>query len=295
MKAGVRETHKNLLNLLIAAVCLLQCSACMKGGNGKIDLSGVTLDLNASSEFFDTTGEHVLSYMLTTAVMKDDGDIIFAHSFTNHSDYRITRITCEFYYYTDTGAVIAHKKLDRLLNEMPVEPGTTYTYYSTNNFGGAVPNSMAAHITCADTELETPILPEPNADSAFFDFFTDGRYDRLKTAFVVSAPVELRFKRDNSAEITVTDPDAIRKVYEAMERIHVGAETGSSSGGQGAYYTFVTGDGSEYTVSFVSETAIRYGSKEYAISGGDTLFSIELKEDEYSRTVGNGYEDGKVD
>jgi len=282
-----------VLAVLLAALCL--SVGCAAEKEETIDLSGTPLDLSATSEFFDPVGEHLMTYSLQMAVLQDEGNIVFVHTFTNHSDYRITHIVCEFMYYTSDGTMMAHKQLTKLLNETPVEPGGTYVYYSTNNFGGAVPSAMEARITRADTEYETPVLPAPKVDSAFFDFYTDGRFDGLATAFIVGAPDALVYTSPDGTTITVTDSASIKAVYNALSGLTVGQKADTPSDGKKRVYTFILSDGTEYTVSFEGSSHLRYGSELYTVSGTGSLYSIALKEEEYNQESGDDYQRGQVD
>ncbi len=287
---------KRYISAILAALLLVLLTGC--GSNedsNRISLDGTQLEITASSEFFNTIGEHVMTYSLGKAVLQDDGDIVFVHTFTNHSDYRVTFIVCEFIYYTADGSVMAHKQLTKSLVETPVEAGGTYTYYSTNNFGGAVPYTMEACITRADTEFETPILPKPSEDSALFTFFTDGRYTGLVRAFASVPPAALMYTDPSGGTITVTDAASIKSVYEAMCAVQVGTVSGSSSDGKDRVYTFIMSDGTEYTVAFEGSSLIRYGDSLYSVSGTASLYSLVLKDGEYSQQSGDDYERGQVD
>lgn len=285
---------KRLIGLALLAVLLVSAVGCAGDKEEIIDLSGTQLELSATSEFFDTVGNHLMTYNLQQAVLQDDGNIVFVHTFTNHSDYRVTHIVCEFMYYTSDGSMMAHKQLTKLLNETPVEPGGTYVYYSTNNFDGAVPAGMEARITRADTEFETPVLPAPNTDSPFFDFYTDGRYDGLATKFVIGAPDALLFTNTDGSTITVTDKASIKAAYDAMCKIQVGQKADSGADGKKRVYTFILSDGTEYTVTFEGSGHIRYGDDLYTVTGAETLYGLALKEEAYSQQAGDDYERGQV-
>ena len=277
----------------LALALLLPAAACSKKGGGVPDMSGTPLDLAASSDYFDMSGEHVLTYELLGAVQKRDGSVVLAHGFTNHSELRVTLVICEFYYYGASGEVVAHKQLTRDLSQSPIAPGGTYTYYSTLRFDGAAPDSMSAHVIRADTELETPVLPKPNPNSAFFDFFTDGRYDGLPYSFASNPPAALVYTKGDES-ITVTDARSIESVLDALKSVRVGGESASAPSGGAVRYTFIMPDGSEYTVSFEGGSLIRYGSKYYETGGTEKLFSLVLKEESYSQEAGDDYEQGLV-
>ena len=284
---------KRVFALLMAAAILCGLAGCKKKNGGTVELKGRDLELQAQSEYFNNVGEHVLSYELGRAVQQKDGSVVFAHTFTSHSALRITCIVSEFIYYASDGSVMAHKQLTCNLEETPLAPDGTYTYYSTNNFSGAIPFSMEARVTRADTEFETPILPKPNTDSDFFDFFTDGRYEGLSTAFIIEPPATMYYKADNEAQITVSDAAQIKQVYDAMRKIHVGEKSETNVTDSGATYVFILNDGTEYTVRFESSTLLPYGTECYELSGAEELFAIRLHGGSYSQEAGNDYERGK--
>ena len=273
-------------------LCLLTAVSLLFGGCGKkqeaADLRGTDLALSASSNYYDDAGNEILSYQLIRAVMQKDGNIVFVHSFTNHSDYRVTRIVAEFYYYSADGATIAHRRLTRQLSETPIAPGGTYTYFSTNNFDGVVPSSMEALIVEGSTEQEVPVLTPPRTDSDLFTFFSDGRYSGLQTAFMSSAPVMLLVKRDGEDTMTVTEAQEIRAVFEALRKMHVGEKSGEQPpADSGVRYTFVTAKGTEYTVRFESRRLIEYGGSLYEITDDGGLFDLRLTEAVYSQEDGS--------
>ena len=274
------------LLFLLIPLALLLVVGCARGG-GQVDLSGTDLGLEATSSYFDSLGEEILSYHLEKAVMKNDGDIVFVHSFQNLSDLRITGIVCEFYYYEADGTQIAHKRLSKELSETPVAPNGIYTYYSTNNFQGAVPSRVEARITEASTENEIPVLPPPQENSGLFDFFTDGRYQGLILSFAAEAPTILRVERDGEDTVVVTDEEEIRSVFEALGRMQVGGESEERVTDSGLRYTFITPDGTEYAVRFESRNLVEYGTRCYEIVNDGGLFSLKLTEAPYSREDGS--------
>lgn len=280
----IRRIRRQMLFLL--ALVLLMTLGCARG-DGTVDLSGTDLGLEATSSYFDSLGEEILSYRLEKAVMKNDGDIVFVHTFQNLSDLRITGIVCEFYYYEADGTQIAHKRLSKELSETPVAPNGTYTYYSTNNFQGAVPSRVEARITEASTEKEIPVLPAPQENSSLFSFFTDGRYQGLILSFATEAPTILRVERDGEDTVVVTDREEIRSTFEAMGRMQVGGETEERVTDSGLRYTFITPDGTEYTVRFESRNLVEYGTRCYEIVNDGGLFSLKLTEAAYSREDGS--------
>ncbi len=281
----ITQRIHRLLFLLLSPLLLLAAGCARKGG--QVDLSGTDLGLEATSSYFDSLGEEILSYHLEKAVMKNDGDIVFVHSFQNLSDLRITGIVCEFYYYEADGTQIAHKRLSKELSETPVAPNGIYTYYSTNNFQGAVPSRVEARITEASTENEIPVLPPPQENSGLFDFFTDGRYQGLILSFAAEAPTILRVERDGEDTVVVTDEEEIRSVFEALGRMQVGGESEERVTDSGLRYTFITPDGTEYAVRFESRNLVEYGTRCYEIVNDGGLFSLKLTEAPYSREDGS--------
>ncbi len=116
---------------------------------------------------------------------------------------------------------------------------------------------------------------EPVVNTDVFTFYNDPQVSAFKDRFYDSPPLKMVMFKPG-VEITVTDQNKIREVFEALKKVTVGEELGESDapepGGQ-VQYTFFTEEGT-VTIGIEGPNVIGFNGKYYEIKDSGNAFNM---------------------
>lgn len=118
---------------------------------------------------------------------------------------------------------------------------------------------------------------EPITNTDFFSFYNDPAVTAFRDGFDANPPVKLLYTKNGNKSITVTDPELIRRVFDALCGVQVGGEASEIRDYEtdaGISYTFVMPDENTLTLGIVYPYTILYNEKYYDITNDNGAFDL---------------------
>lgn len=221
-------------------------------------------------ELNDGEGRPVATLTTRSIDTGTERQVTVHYTLTNHGERALTQLTYGIRYCDADGNDLRDKVINVMIGLMyePLAPGESRDFDKTHYFDGAE-KAVAVRLEPQGVKDEVELMPwtDPQPDNLLLDFCNYPPFSAYFENLDENPPVEMRYIRDQSESIVVTDVDEILSEIESLRNMRIGEESDVRVTDSGIYYGFTMADGTEWGVSFEAPGLFCWHGKVYEVIG----------------------------